>query len=346
MHVFDEALVADPYCLTRIRSAYELTKERDASFDTHLESHVAIVDQKRGRGRSDRNRRPRSTGRCRVPDEPLDEYATHGPHRLPARACACWTTEQTDGRERRHNGLQIVVVACHRAGRKTVGSHETPGESLDDLGRGPAMPRQRLEPGCSPGRRREALQQPVARWTRTDVSGVVVDERNIGAAEQLGKDVDAESNPPKERRGIGHTAGAGLSRRAGLVLTRSANARAIGWCRRISPSLRTIDGGGSDVMVADEDIDASRNSGRGELLRRPRHDPRHGLSEAPVAECDQSRADVIPTPAGEVDPKDPSRVVEHGHQDNVVSDWSALGANPARAHVTSSRAVVGGILAS
>ena len=33
----------------------------------------------------------------------------------------------------------------------------------------------------------------------------------------------------------------------------------------------------------------------------------------------------IPTPAGEVDPKDPSPVVEHGHQDNVVSDWSALG---------------------
>lgn len=40
---------------------------------------------------------------------------------------------------------------------------------------------------------------------------------------------------------------------------------------------------------------------------------------------DQSRADVVPTPAGEVDPKDPSRVVEHAHQDNVVSDWSALG---------------------
>ena len=78
-------------------------------------------------------------------------------------------------------------------------------------------------------------------------------------------------------------------------------------------------------MVAGEDIDASRNSGRGECLCRPRHDPRHGTSEAPVAECDQSRADVIPTPAGEVDPKDPSRVVEQGHQDNVVSDWSALG---------------------
>ena len=301
-------------------------KERDATFDAHLEPHVAIVDQKRGRGRSDRNRRARSTGRCRVPDQPFDEYATHGPSRLPTGPCACWTAEQTDGRESRHNGLQIVVVACHRAGRKTVGGHETPGESLDDLGRGPAMPRQRLEPGRSPGRRREALHQPVARSTRTDASGMVIDERDIGAAEELGKDVDAESNPPKGRRGIGHTAGSGLPLRAGLVLARSADARAIGWCRRISPSLRTIDGDGSDVMVAGEDIDASRNGGGREFRRRPRQGPRHGMSETPVAERDQSGADVIPTPAGKVDPKDPSRLIPHNRQDNVTSDRSALAA--------------------
>ena len=46
-----------------------------------------------------------------------------------------------------------------------------------------------------------------------------------------------------------------------------------------------------------------RQCGARRLRRRLRHHPRHSVSEALVPECDQCRSDVIPTPAGGVNPQ-------------------------------------------
>ena len=129
-----------------------------------------------------------------------------------------------------------------------------------------------------------------------DVSGVIINERHVGATQELGENVNTELDPAEERRGISHTARPGLARCAGLVLARSANAWTIARCCRISPRMRAIDGDGCYITFAGEGIDGSCNRGRREIVRRPRDRARNGILETPATECDQSRSDVIPTP--------------------------------------------------
>ena len=141
VHAFDETLVTDSCRLTSIGSADELPKQLGATIDARLKSHVPFVDQKCARNGSSRCGRLCSTGRCRVPDDPFDRHGIDGACRLATSVCARRATERADGWECRHHGLKIVVVGCHRTGRKTIGGYEAPRESLDHLRRCPAMPR-------------------------------------------------------------------------------------------------------------------------------------------------------------------------------------------------------------
>ena len=139
--VFHKALVADANRFARIRPPHEFPKQTDTAIDARLESYIALVDENRASDRWGIDGRERSIDRRCVPDESFDEHPVHQARGFTACVHACGTTEQSDGRQRGDDGLEMVVVARYRAGWERVDLHETPRELLDDIGGRPPMPR-------------------------------------------------------------------------------------------------------------------------------------------------------------------------------------------------------------
>ena len=175
------------------------------------------------------------------------------------------------------------------------------------------MPRQRIEPGGAPRRRREALGQPIARRTRMYVFRAMVDKRDVGMTQKGVEYVDTEPDPAQERRRKRHALGSGLARSPGCVFGSAPHPWPMRGCGRIPPTLRAIHRNRHDVMPPSEGVDRSGYGSRRQVLPRPPDRPGNGLHKVAVVESDQRGADVIPGPTGEVNPQDASRTASDAH---------------------------------
>src|SRR5439155_26804674 len=104
----------------------------------------------------------------------------------------------------------------------------------------PALGRQRNEPAGAPRGGRKALEQQVSRAVGSRQRGI--GEHDIGAREQLRKDVDAELDPGTLCSWKGLRIRARLALRSALVLTAASHARQSGWCGGIPKTLWSIHG--------------------------------------------------------------------------------------------------------